>query len=441
MTKKKLLVIGLVVVAVVGVAIAAPATGLLPAPPDGPSTGPPGAGPGSSGSLAPRETGPVAVTTAEAVSRPVQRTVAVVGSLYGREEVSVSAKTDGRVMRVRHDVGDEVKPGEVLIELDSTDTDLAVAEAQRGLELELAKLGLKGPPPDGFNIATLPSVVRAEAKEGHTEAKYKRLASLSSAGSAEELAQAKYDHRDAKEAHRQALLDAATTLASVRQRQATLDTARQRLADTKVVAPPAGEPAVYLVAQRSVSEGEMVRAGSGGLVKLVLVDSLKLQAAVPERYLGEVKVGQPVSVGVEAYPRERFAGTITRVNPTVDRASRTFQIECAVPNPYKRLAAGCFAKAEVQTRLDPDAVLVPEEALVQFAGVTKVFVIRDGKAVAVAVRAGDVRVDAAPGRKGVLVELSGTIKAGDQVAVTGQSKLTDGAAVRVRGEPAKGEQP
>ncbi|MBN9523262.1 efflux RND transporter periplasmic adaptor subunit [bacterium] len=440
MSRRKLVMIGAVLVAAAGAALALPATHLLSPPPGGPPKGRPG--PDAVPSA--RESGPVAVTTAEAVSRPVQRTVGVVGTLSGREEVSVSTKTDGRIIRVRRDVGDEVKPGEVLIELDPTDVNLAVTEAERALELELTKLGLKDQPPAGFDITTLPSLVRAAAKESLTEAKYKRLVTVSNSGSREEVAQAEFDYHDAREAHRQARLDAATILATVRQRQAGLDTARRRQADTRVVAPAAtaGEATTYLVAQRTVSEGEMVRIGSGGLIRLVLADTLKLQAAVPERYLGEVKVGQRVEVAVEAFPRERFAATVARVNPTVDRSSRTLQIECTVPNPYRRLAAGCFAKAEVLTQLDPNAVLVPEEALVQFAGVTKVFVVRDGKVAAVAVRAGDARVDAGePGRPRFLAEVGGGVKAGDRVVVTGHSKLTDGAAVRVRGEPAREGQP
>lgn len=196
----------------------------------------------------------------------------------------------------------------------------------------------------------------------------------------------------------------------------------------------------YLVAQRSVSEGEIVRPGSAALFRLVVADTLKLQAAVPERHLGAVKVGQAVEIRVEAYPKDKFPGKVARVNPTVDRASRTFQIEVSVPNADRRLAPGSFVKADVQTRLDPDAVLVPEESLVTFAGVTKVFVVRDGKAAAVVVRPTDVRIDAGePGRVGFLAEVTGGVRPGDRIVTTGQTKLTEGAEVRARGEPNKKE--
>jgi RND family efflux transporter MFP subunit len=405
--------------------------------------GPPPGGPKGPGPASAPETAPIVVTTEPAVTRPIQRTVCVVGSLYGRDEVSVSTKMEGRIRSIRHDVGDEVKPGEVLAELDPVDAELTLAEAQKGLELELAKLGLKEPPAEGFDIDTLPSVVRAAAREKYIVSKHQRQVTASGrgAGSPEDLSQAEFDLRDAKEAHRQAKIDAETTLASVRQRQAAVDTARQRLADLFIRVPVPtnytfGGPVTYLLSQRMVSEGEMVRTLSGGLFKLVVADSLKLQAAVPERYLGEIKVGQRVEVRVEAYQKVTFPGAVARVNPTVERASRTFQVEVAVPNGDRKLAPGCFAKAEVQTRLDPDVVLVPEEALVQYAGVTKVFVVQGGKARAAAVRSSNTRVEADKAR--YLAEVSGEIRAGDRVVTTGQANLTDGAAVRERTGGSKG---
>jgi len=396
---------------------------------------------------APADANKVTVTVEAATSGAVQRMVAVLGSLYGREEVAISAKVEGNIRRIHHDVGDEVRPGALLLQLDPTDAELAVSEAQKGLELELAKLGLKAPPQDSFDVTALPTVARAAAKDKYATSKQERASKMRAAGSMalEEFQQAEFEFRDAREAHRQARLDAETTLASVRQKQAGLDTARQRLKDTRVLAPALGRgtpdvPVTYVIAQRTVSEGEMVRPGAATLLRLVVADTLKLQAAVPERHLGEIKVGQTVQVRVEAFARETFQGKVSRVNPTVDRSSRTFPIEVAIPNPNRRLAPGSFAKAVVQTRWDADAILVPEEALVSFAGLTKVFVVRDGKAFAVVVRPTEVRMDLGQsGESKVLAEVVGAIRPGDQVVTSGQTKLTDGAAVQVRGVSMKGE--
>ena len=105
-------------------------------------------------------------------------------------------------------------------------------------------------------------------------------------------------------------------------------------------------PLRYAVAQRMLSEGEMVRAMPvTNAFKLVLAHALKLKAAVPERYAPEVKVGQTVDVLVEAYPGKTFVGRVARLNPTVDPLNRTFQAEVSVPNLDGRLKPGGFARA------------------------------------------------------------------------------------------------
>lgn len=374
----------------------------------------------------------VAVTVVPVAPRTVRRTVPVVGSLFGRDEVPVSAKVEGRVVRIHRDVGDTVKPGDVLFELDPTDYQLAVAEAERGLDFELSKLGLKALPGKEFDVNVLPSVAKARAMEKNALARRDRVVKIGGGASTAEdkdLAQTEYDV--AKANTRAAMLDAQSTLASARQKAAMLETAKQKLADTQVRV--TGDANVrYVVCQRLIAEGEMVRSFPGlsasHQIKLVIDDPLKFQAMVPERHRGAVKVGQSAEIEVEAYPGEKFAGTVARVNPTIDRANRTFQVEVHVPNADRRLAAGSFAKAAIITKTDPTAKTVPEEALVSFAGVTKLFAVRDGKAAAIGVVAGPPMI--VDGR--TWVEVEGEVKAGEPVVTAGQGQLVDGSPVRVR---------
>jgi RND family efflux transporter MFP subunit len=254
----------------------------------------------------------------------------------------------------------------------------------------------------------------------------------------------------------QAVIDAEATLASVRHKQAVLDTATQRLKDTCIVVPTPGAPlasgvvpasyqpetpADYVVCQRSVSEGEIVRAMPGAtttLFRLVVDRPLKLQAQVPERHAAEVRVGQAAALEVECCPGERFVGTVARVNPSVDRASRTFLVEIHVANADRRLRAGSFARAQILTRIDPQARTVPEEALVRFAGVTKVFVVERGQARAVPVTTGVSGTDG--GR--AWVEVAGALPPAAQVVTSGQAQLADGTPTRLKdvgATPAQGD--
>jgi RND family efflux transporter MFP subunit len=158
----------------------------------------------------------------------------------------------------------------------------------------------------------------------------------------------------------------------------------------------------------------------------VVSDPLKLRAAVPERYSAVFKVGEDATVRVEAWKERTFEGKVARVNPWVDPANRTFGVEVLVPNHDGALRPGSFARGDILVGKEP-ALFAPEDAVVSFAGVTKVFVVKDGKARAVAVQAGERR-------KGFL-EVRG-VDAGDQVVTRGQSVLSDGAAVAVE-EPKK----
>jgi RND family efflux transporter MFP subunit len=177
-----------------------------------------------------------------------------------------------------------------------------------------------------------------------------------------------------------------------------------------------------VIAARYASLGELVRAVTP-MYRLVDDDPLKLRAAVPERFFPEIRVGQKVQVWVEAYP-EAFAGVVTRINPQVDVANRTFPIEVVVPNPQRVLPPGAFARASVQTRVQEGVVFVPQEAVVSFAGVDKVFTVRDGKAQAVAVELGE--------RRGREVEVVKGLKGTEQVAVSGTNRLANGVPVEVK---------
>jgi RND family efflux transporter MFP subunit len=381
----------------------------------------------------------VAVTVEPVTSRPVRRTVPVVGSLYGREEIALSPKVEGRIVKIRHDVGDRVKPGDVLLEIDPTDYRLAVEENRRALELELAKLGLKELPAGTLDVTALPSVAKAAAQEKNAAARRDRMRRLGGGtASAEERDQADTEHAVARANYQQAVLDAEATLAAARHRSAALETARQRLRDTTVVVPPCDTSgaAEFAVCGRNVSEGEIVRTMPFGeqqsMFRLVIDQPLKFKATVPERHRGEIKVGQDAELEVEAYPGRKFAGKVSRVNPSVDRASRTFQAEILVPNEERHLSAGSFAKASVLTQVDPAAATVPEEAVIDFAGVTKVFTVVDNRAREVKVRVREAIPVGSASDVRTWLEVEGELPSGSVVVTSGQSKLADGSPVRVR---------
>lgn len=388
----------------------------------------------------------ITVTVSPVTARAIRRTVRVVGGLQGQEEVVLSAKVEGRVKRLRHEVGDQVPPGEILLEIEDRDYRLLLEEERRALEVDLAKLGIDKPPAGEMELGRVPLVERARRLEENARAKYERIRRLGGASSREEQQTAETDAQVARSNLDAAYLDARALLASLRQRQASLETREQKLRDTQVSVEPLsqarakaaglgvpGREEKWVVAQRMVSEGELARVGTP-LVRVVLDDPLKLQAALPEREANKVRVGQAVEVSVEAWPGRIFGGTVSRVNPTVDPASRTFFVEILLPNPSRELRAGMFARGEIVVGTDPGALTVPEEALASFAGIVRLFLADQGKARALEVNMGER--GALPGG-GAWVEVvpakGGKLSAGDQAIVSGLARVSDGAPIRSRG--------
>ena len=379
----------------------------------------------------------VTITTAPVTLRNVPRRLMLVGTLAGSEELTLSPKVDGRVLRIRADIGDLVYPGEVLLELDPVDLKLEADAARRGWEAELARLGLTALPVGEFLVEDVPMVQRSEVLLESARREMVRIKTLSANGSLSrrEIDAAEQEFNGAAAAKRDAVTQAKALLASARLRNSNLEAAEQHLRDAVVVAPPvpaadawgaalgAGfTPIRYAVSARMVSEGEMLRSNPvTNAFKLVLDYTLKLRAPVPEQYSPEVRIGQQVQVKVEAYAGADFPGRITRVNPTVDPQTRTFQVEISIPNGAGKLKAGGFARAFLTTRIDDGVRTVPPQAIVSFAGISKVFVIENNIAKAVEIALGTREQD--------WVEAIGPLPPNAVVAVSGFSQLVEGSPV------------
>ena len=380
----------------------------------------------------------VAVNTVPLRVIALPRSVLAVGTLFGFEEVTLAPKADGRVVAARAETGDVVLPGQVLLDLDPIDQQLAVAEAKEAFLAELAKLALVQLPVAELDAEAVPTVRRAAVAVDDARRKQRQKKDLLArgAGSTEDVEIAETDLKLAEATKAAAITDARSTLAMARLRKASLEVAEQRLRDCRLFVPeppgwrawaaavgPGFAPLRYTVAQRMVAEGEMLRAmPDTKAFKLVLDHVLKLRAAVPERYTPDVLVGSACEVSVEAYPDRIFPGRVARISPTVDTSNRTFQVEIEVPNAMRPLKAGGFAKVAIRTRTDAAVKVVPPGAVVTYAGVTKIFVVRDGRARSIEVRTGTRERD--------WVEVVGDVPADAQVVVSGLTQLADGTPVR-----------
>jgi len=203
--------------------------------------------------------------------------------------------------------------------------------------------------------------------------------------------------------------------ANARSWQAQLDLQQVRLDRTIVRAPFSG-----LVGARLMSLGDYVN-NSTRLVTLQTVDPQRAVFQVPERYAQRLQVRQEVSFRVAALPDVEFTGVVDFVDPVVQLPSRTITVKAEVPNRERDLRAGMFIEARLATDMRPDAVIIPEDAILPLAGASFVWVITEGTASRRQVELG-VRT---PG----FVEILTGVEAGEQVVVGGLERLSDGAPV------------
>ena len=374
----------------------------------------------------------IPVTVAPIAIKTVERTVEVVGTLKGFEEVVVGSKREGRVLKVLHDMGDRVKPGELLVMLETTDADLAVARAERVLQVELSKLGAKEVPGNDFEVKSVPSVVRAQVALERTRTNLLRERTLTArrAGALQDLQNAENDQLGAEAAYADAILLVQSNVANAQVAKVALDLAKQARIDMEIKAPiptakglSAADHAVYAISKRQVAEGEMLKQGDP-MFELVIEKPLRLWTNVPERYSAEIKLGQTARVTVASFPDSPFTGRVARINPSIDPVSRAFQVEVEVPNNEGQLRPGGFAKASILIDTKAEAVVVPLESVVKFAGGTKLFMVEGTKAKAFKIETG------LEGQG--WVEVLGSIPRSGNVVVTGQTQLAEGTDVILR---------
>ena len=386
-----------------------------------------------------KELPPVSVTVAPVQERAHRQRVLGTGTLNGTEDLALALKVDGRIRAVHYDVGDRALPGAVLLELDTVDLKLAVAEAQSALDSEMRALSLTTDTFDAFDVNRNDAVIIAKANSDRAGKEFEPYPNLlaTKAVSESEFLRMKLDADVTKAKTRDTIAATNAAFARAKQRQVALAIAEQRLADAELRVPepagwlawaallgPSAPPMRFAVAQRMVSAGERVQSlPITNVYRLVMGYLLKLRVTVPERHAAEVRIGQPVEVRVDAYGDAPFAARVARVNPTIDPLNRTFQVEVEVPNVAGKLKPGGFAQVAMLGD-SITVVTVPPQALVSFAGVNKVFALVGDKAVAVPV---DVGV-----REKDWIEVRGKFPAGAPVLTSGFSQVVDGSRVVVR---------
>jgi RND family efflux transporter MFP subunit len=306
------------------------------------------------------------------------------GSVEARRESRIGAEIAGRIVRVHVHEGDRVEAGAPLFEIDPTPYQMALRQAEAGLD-----------------------VARAEAQQ--VDADLRRAQKLRRQNV---LAQQEIER-----------LSTTLAVALAHERQATeaVALARNSLERTVVRAPYGGS-----VAERLVDEGTTALVQPQTII-VVLQETAELEAraAIPESQLSLVRTGDPVQVHIEGLA-EPVQTHVAAVSDTIDPATRTYLVKMPVPNPGHHIKAGVFAHIEIQPRNGPEMVLAPREAIRVEDGRSRLLVIRDGRAATLSIEVGAASEAEA--------EILAGAEVGD-VAIVGGAARTIAPGMRVRAAP------
>lgn len=301
---------------------------------------------------------PVPVRMMQVQSAEVSDTVTATATLVPLEQVMLRPEIDGRIASFSFREGQTVKKGSVIVRLDDAEQRAALAAADADLKL--------------------------------AENRFKRN---------EELARKGFISQ-------QALDEARANLDIVKAKGQEV---RVALSRTVIRAPFTAQAGL-----RKISPGAYVKKGDD-IIELAVIDQLNLDVLVPEVYLPLVKIGQMVSVTVDALPGKTFTGRVFAMEPTVDLTSRGAMVRARIVNSGGHLRPGMFARVSAKLGSRPSALVVPEQAILPKGKQTYIYKVVEGKANLTPVKLGR----RSPGR----VEVLSGINEGDMIVVDGLLKL------------------
>lgn len=342
---------------------------------------------------------PVTVTTTTPTRRTMTRSSKLTGVVRPHNEVDVFVRLPARVERVHVKVGDEVKAGQPLADLEARDTALQLKQAEAQLMSARASL----------------EKARADTRLAEQTAERMRNLRKENAVPLAELERAESGMLAASTGARMGQAQVAVA-------ESAVALAREQLGQRRVISPIAGT-----VTKRSVNIGTQASPQVPAF-QVQDVSALKLEGMVDAADFVKLEVGQTVDVRVDALPDAVFSGAISTLSPTLDPQTRRAAVEISIDNKGGRLLANMLGSAEIKLGQVEGVLTVPLAAVVNLPGGRGIYVARDGKAVALQSGAGQLELGA---EEGGFVEVKSGLAETDHVIVSDQGGLTNGAPLKI----------
>jgi RND family efflux transporter MFP subunit len=298
---------------------------------------------------------------------PLSNTLSIAGEFLPYQEVELHAKVAGYIRNINVDIGDRVRKGQVLAVLEIPEL---VAQ------LEAASAGVRHSQDEITHAQNEVSRAEAEYAALHAAATRLRQASEARPGL---IAEQELDDATAKDRSTEAQVESAKSALSASRQQLEVSQAdRQHYAAlseySRITAPFDG-----VVTWRYADTGSLIQAGTSNassmpVVKLSQVNVLRLRIPVPESLAASVHDGEPADIRVKATD-ERFSGKVIRSTDSLDRSTRSMQVEVDVPNHDYKLTPGMYADVSLRVQNDPNALTLPLQAINRGEGKTTVLLV------------------------------------------------------------------
>lgn len=361
---------------------------------------------------------PLAVKTAAVESRQIDRTLQLTGSLVPDDTINVVFEIPGHINSIAVDFGQAVRKGQVLAQLDKAELTLQLERAKSAMNQALARMGLD---PHQTNVTpeSTPAIRQAQAQMEDAGTKFESAQKLYKSG---DISQQRFIEMEKAFQARQAALqaqkdDLRMQLASIGALRADVGLVEKKLGDTVLRA-----PFDAIVSSRSAAPGQYVKEGAT-ILTLVKSYPLRLRVEVPESDIASAKIGTTLTFTTDAAPGTEFHAVVRQLNPTLDAKSRTLVAEARLLEPDSRLRPGSFVQVRLATQNAQAVNVVPKQAVYYIAGLSKIFAIRQGKAV-------EMRIQPGTEINGWLEVPNDQLRTGDQVATSNLDALFDGRAVQ-----------
>lgn len=334
------------------------------------------------------------------------------GSLIPKSQFNIAPKVSGKLKKLFVDIGDSIRNGQVIAQLDDEEYQQQVAQAEADLKMARANLE---------DVQNSLELARKELERAETL--YKKGI----------LSDAQFDSTRAQFNAQQSRFKVAS--AQVANREAALETARTRLSYTKIVASWEKGSNIRYVGERYVDEGALLSVNTP-IISVIEIQPIIAVIYVTDKEYFRIKPGQAVRVNSSAFPGQSFTGQVARVAPLLKETSRQARIEIEIDNEEGLLKPGMFVNAEIEFAKRDNTRIVPFSSLVTRGGAQGIFVadLQERKAYFRPVTPGIIEGDRAE-----ILEPDGL---SGYVVTLGQHLLQDGMSIILPEDRAQaGDQP